>query len=103
MFTGTSLSVGKEGMPCPGKRSEVGGALFAVFALRSFSEGGLGTNFIEPYGCRAESPDMRSIVRGTSFIGAENLSLVTKDGGGHWRSVTVQFVSEPKNCHGSGI
>ena len=43
------------------------GALFAVFALRSFSEGGPGTNFIEHYACR-----------GTSLIGAANLSPVTK-------------------------
>jgi hypothetical protein len=36
-----------------------------------------GTNFIEHYACRAESPDMRSIVRSTSLIGAANLSQVT--------------------------
>jgi len=33
-----------------------------------------GTNFIEHYACRAESPDMRSIVRGTNCLGARNLS-----------------------------
>jgi len=45
------------------ERSEVRGALFAVFALRSFSEGGPGTNLIEHYACR-----------GTSLIGASKLS-----------------------------
>ena len=38
-----------------------------------------GTNFIEHYACR-----------GTSLIGAANLSPVTKLVGGHWRSVAVQ-------------
>ena len=42
------------------------GALFAVFARRSLGEGGHGTNFIEHYACR-----------GTSLIGAANLSPVT--------------------------
>jgi len=26
-----------------------------------------------------------------------------KVGGGHWRSVAVQFVSEPEICHGAGF
>ena len=43
------------------------GALFAVFALRSLGEVGPGTIFIEHYACR-----------GTSLIGAANLSPVTK-------------------------
>jgi len=42
------------------------GALFAVFALHSFSEGGPGTNFAEHYVCR-----------GTKLIGDANLSPVT--------------------------
>jgi len=43
------------------------GALFTVFALHSFSEGGPGTNFAEHYACRV-----------TKLNGAENLSPVTK-------------------------
>jgi len=43
------------------------GALFAVFALHSFSEGGPGTNFAEHYACRS-----------TNMNGAANLSPVTK-------------------------
>jgi len=42
------------------------GALFAVFALHSFSEGGPGTNYSEHYACRV-----------TRLIGAANLSPVT--------------------------
>jgi len=26
-----------------------------------------------------------------------------KFGGGHWRSVAVQAVQEPENCHGAGL
>ncbi len=62
-----------------------------------------GTNFIEFWRDR-----------GTSLIGAANLSPVTKFGGGHWRSVApaltdrrerhgVQTISEPEICHGAGF
>ena len=54
----------------------------------------LGTNFIEHYACR-----------GTSLIGATNLSPVTKlvAGTGPASGGTVQFVSEPEICQGAGF
>ena len=54
------------------------GAFFAVFALRSFSEVGPGTNFVELYECRAVPRASEASNGGTSLIGAEKLSPVTK-------------------------
>jgi len=50
--------------------------------------------------CRAESPDMRSIVRGTSFIGAAKLSPVTNFDGWHWCSVALKALTERSERHG---
>jgi hypothetical protein len=38
-----------------------------------------------------------NFVRSREFIPGYKVS------GGHWRSVAVQFVSEPEICHGAGI
>ena len=48
-----------------------------------------GTKFVEHYACR-----------GTGLIGATNLSTITNFNSEHWRSVAMQFVSEPEICHG---
>jgi len=49
-----------------------------------------GTNFIEGW-CD----------RGTRFLSGRVFVPVDEFGKRHWRSVAVQFISEPKNCHGA--
>jgi len=61
--------------------------VFAVFARRSLGEGGHGTIFIACRRGRAEGPDMRSIVRGTSLMDGRKLLQVQKFG----RWVLVQY------------
>jgi hypothetical protein len=39
--------------------------------------------------------------RGTSFINGREIVPVDEAQKGHWRSVAVQFVSEPEICHGA--
>ena len=46
---------------------------------------------------------LRTARRGTSLIGAGKLSRYRMFVSGHWRSVAVQFVSEPEICHGAGF
>ena len=41
--------------------------------------------------------------RGTRFIGAANLSPVTKLVGGTGAAIAVQIISEPEICHGAGF
>ena len=52
-------------------------------------EGGHGTNFIA---CRRG--------RGTRLIGGRDIVPEDKAQKRHWRSVAMQFVSEPEICHG---
>jgi hypothetical protein len=49
-----------------------------------------GTNFI---GCRRG--------RGTSLINGRYIVPVDEARKGHWRSIAMQFVSEPEICHGA--
>jgi hypothetical protein len=41
--------------------------------------------------------------RGTSFINGRGIVLVDEARKGHWRSVAVEFISEPEICHGAEI
>jgi hypothetical protein len=60
-------------------------------------QGGYGTCFC----CHGTNLIAYRRDRGTSLIGAENLSPVTNLVGEHWRSVAVQFVSKAGIYHGA--
>jgi len=62
----------------------------------------MGTNFIEHYTCRA-CPVFANQKRGYKFYRSHEFIPGYKAGGGHWRSVAVQTISEPEICHGAGI
>ena len=59
-----------------------------------------GTNFIEHYACRAVP---RTAGRGYKFDRSREIIPGYKVGGGHRRSVAVQFVSDPEISQGAGF
>ena len=66
--------------------------LFAIFARRSLGEGGHGANFIKYWRDRD-----------TKFLSGRVFIPLDEFGKRHWRSVAVQFISDPEICHGTGF
>ena len=106
IFAGTYLAVGKEGMPCPGERSEVGGALFAVFALRirqlaekeDLVQILLSITRVAPKALT--DPPVGGERQGYNFNRSREFIPVYKFNCGHWRSVAPKALTEAQQASG---